>query len=206
MPTDRRLSNIWFNTEGSLHLISERILLDVALSREGTRSCNSVFSLGPNIIFIQILFNTGCQFGLFHLQQWRRGEISSDGSHPDWQPVSPGKPHLLCFQSLIFQIFYAPALMSLISLPCPLSSHWKVLPNIHGPFQVLPFSKRTSTIPVSSELLWRLFSFPLLLTFFYLSWTVISMLRIYLPLVSQPLNCMLAHVEQNFYFCHICAK
>lgn len=104
MPTDRRLSNIWFNTEGSLHLISERILLDVALSREGTRSCNSVFSLGPNIIFIQILFNTGCQFGLFHLQQWRRGEISSDGSHPDWQPVSPGKPHLLCFQSLIFQI------------------------------------------------------------------------------------------------------
>lgn len=144
MPTDRRLSNIWFNTEGSLHLISERILLDVALSREGTRSGNSVFSLGPNIIFIQILFNTGCQFGLFHLQQWRRGEISSDGSHPDWQPVSPGKPHLLCFQSLIFQIFYAPALMSLISLPCPLSSHWKVLPNIHGPFQVLPFSKRTS--------------------------------------------------------------
>lgn len=52
-----------------------------------------------NIIFTQIFFDTGCQFGLFHLQQWGRGEISPNGSHSDWQPVSPGKPYSLCCKS-----------------------------------------------------------------------------------------------------------
>lgn len=94
------------------------------------------------------------------------------------------------------------------SFPClalfPLAR--KCYPTFMGHFRFCLSQKELQTIPVSSELLWRLFSFPLLLTFFYLSWTVVSMLHIYLPLVSQPLNYMLAHVEQDFYFCHICAK
>ena len=69
MPTGIRLSNIWLITKGSLYLLCERILLDVALSRDGAKLHSSLFSLGPNIIFTLILFNTGCQFGLFYLQQ-----------------------------------------------------------------------------------------------------------------------------------------
>lgn len=51
--------------------------------------------LCSNTIFTGVLFHAGCQFSLLHLQQWGRGEISPDGGHPDWQPVSPGKPSSL---------------------------------------------------------------------------------------------------------------
>lgn len=137
-------------------------------SPEKVQSCkSSVLFHYLNIIFTQTFFDTGCQFGLFHLQQWGRGEISPNGSHSDWQPVSPGKPYSLCCkahrwlgtQDLLCSIPHVTPFLA-----CPLSYNWKVLTNIHGLFQVLPFSKKKKTILttlVSLELMWQLLSFPL---------------------------------------------
>ena len=45
------------------------------------------------------------------------------------------------------------------SLPCPFSSPWKVLPISHGPFQVLPFSKRTANCSSLSKITVVIFVF-----------------------------------------------
>lgn len=51
------------------------------------------------------------------------------------------------------------------SLSCPFSSPWKVLPINHGPFQVLPFSKRTANCSSLSKITVVIISFPSVLTF-----------------------------------------
>lgn len=53
------------------------------LPREINPNSNSCVLFSPT-------FNTGCQLGLFHLEQWRRCEIGSHVSQPAWSPVSPG--------------------------------------------------------------------------------------------------------------------
>ena len=195
MPTGIRLSNIWLVTKGSLYLC-ERILLDVALSRDGAKLHSSLFSLGPNIIFTLILFNTGCQFGLFYLQQWGRGEISSDGSYSDWQPVSSGKPHSLCFRSQYFgSCVLQPschsflALSSFLFLESATHHSWT--------FQVLPFSKRTANCSSLSKITIVIIVFSTPIDFFYLPWIVISTLCIYSLCLPHKIIC--SYVENKSY-------
>lgn len=147
------------------------MLLDVSLSREGARSHNRIIFLYLNIIFTQISSNTGCQFGLFHLQQWGRGEISPDGSHPDWQLVSPGNPHSLCFRSPSVTWYLGPPALQFFHHPSPylalFSLTGKCKPTSMGCFKFYFSQKKNNqqtSIAVSSELLWQLLSFPLRLT------------------------------------------
>lgn len=83
------------------------------------------------------------------------------------------------------------------SLPCHFSSPWKVLPISHGPFQVLPFSKRTANCSSLSKITVVIIVFSTPIDFFYLSWIVISTLHIYSLCLCHKIICL--YVENKSY-------
>lgn len=141
--------------------------MDVALSREGAKSHSSLFPLCPNIISLQSssiqVANLACS-------------ISNNEEGVKLVRMAATQIDSLCPQVSLIHFVSTADILDLVhsslhvthSLPCPFSSPWKVLPISHGPFQVLPFSKRTANCSSLSKITVVIFVFSTPIDFFCL--------------------------------------